>query len=333
MRLSWSLVALVLIVACEAPGGPPSGKPADDDLTFTPAGGGHVTWTLGGKVFRIAAADGAAIEDVSAALAGPLPGDDRWLAPSTDGAFFALASERFSNNGEVLVRANAALDDAEIVLAGGAEVFLEGIPAINLAGDMIIYGSQGGPHDIDLFRTDRSGDGSWSAPQLLTGDSTFVDNNSPALTFNQENVLFDCGGDRAPESGATSSCEVGVDGTGFVVVVAPDALPNPRNTFTQFPHASTRGVVFQGSWPINGDSPETIWRLDAAGDPAPALPTLNNVVSPCGLPDGRMAVLFLDREGNPDGVHELTLIDVDDTTVTTLVPLQDVDDIGIGCSD
>ena len=330
----YTLQAL-LITACGVvdsggPHGPPGTPPPPGG--GRPTGAGHVTWTFNGHVFRIAAAAGTAREDVTAELAGSRSGNDRWLAPSSNGAFLVLSSERFSAAGEVLVRATGDLKIAEVVLAGGSPVFAESISAINDDGTVIVYASQGGSNEIDLFRTNRISDGVWSAPQLLTANSGHRVNSSPAFRFDQPSVLFDCGNTPAPESGNTESCEVGIDGGQLRIIVSPATLPNSRNSFTQFPHAGTRGVLFQGSWPINGTSPETIWRLDDRGVPVPATPTFNNAVSPCGLADGRTVMLWLDRPGNTSGAHELTVVDTDDATFTTLAS-EDVADIGIGCSD
>ena len=40
-----------------------------------------------------------------------------------------------------------------------------------------------------------------------------------------------------------------------------------------------------------------------------------------------------DRDGNPDGKHELTLVDRAGALISVLTPDVDVADIGLGCSD
>jgi hypothetical protein len=87
-------------------------------------------------------------------------------------------------------------------------------------------------------------------------------------------------------------------------------------------------IVFEGDWHA-----EQIWHRDATG----ALTTLSpdgvtNDNSPCALPDGRVASLWLGRSGNPQGLHELKVMTTagDSDMVITGV---DIADIGIGCGE
>jgi hypothetical protein len=144
--------------------------------------------------------------------------------------------------------------------------------------------------------------------------------------------LFDCGTEAYPESGGNQACAVRLDGTQFRVVVSATTLPSTREQFVQFPHDSLDGVLFQGSWPIGGDSPETIWLVKEGSAPSPIGKEFPNSVSPCGLPDGRFGMLWLGRAGNAAGAHELTLATRQGTLETVLTPNVDVTDIGIGCS-
>lgn len=334
------LLCLALF-ACS--GGAPSDAGADaapidaapiDAATGTPRAG-HFTYAVESRVFRIEARVGAVAEDVSAALERFGAGTrDRWLAPSPDATHLALSTDRLACSlGECLAVAPWDLSSIALVKPAGAEVSLQGIPAVLSAGSAVVYPSQEGPHEVDLWITRRGADGSWGAATLLTGGSTYAHNNMPALSFDERRVLFDCGTEPYPESGGNHACEVGLDGGGFRVVARPDALAGSRNDYLQFPHDSLDGVLVQGSWPVAGETPEIIWLVPAAGAPTPLGRMLDNSVSPCGLRDGRFGVLWLGRPGNASGAHELTLVARDGAPLGALTPGVDVSDIGVGCSD
>ena len=333
-----SILGLVLtLAACTGPsnndggtGGGGAGSGGGGGTTGT----GHFTWTFNDQVFRIEARVGAVAENVSTALARFGSGTrDRWLIPSVDGAWLVVSTDRIScGQGECLAITPRDLSSLTLVKPGGVEIGVEGTPAVSNAGDVVIFSSSDGPHEIDLWLTRKSGT-TWAAASLLTVNSTAQFNNAPALTFDGQRVLFDCGLHRDAETGSNDSCEVKLDGTGFRVLVRSTTLPTSRNDFVQFPHDSLDGVLFQGSWPIGADSPETIWLLPATGAPTAIGSRFENAVSPCGLRDGRFGLLWLGRPGNASGAHELTLAARDGSLVGSLTPGVDVTDIGIGCSD
>jgi hypothetical protein len=307
---------VVLLAAC-------GGDPAVN------GGGGHLTWTFGDQVFRVAAEDGAEPENVSRLLGGG--GRDRLLTMSPNGAWHTMSAERFDCGGECLVRVSWDLTDGEAVKAGGADVYVEGNSVITDDGATVVYPSQGGPHNVDLFLTTR-GDGGWSEPALLTGDSGYAYNNMPALTADGSAVVFDCGSEPYPESGGNDACQVGLDGAGFTRLVGPDALPDARNDYVQNPHEGPAGLFFESSWTIDGENPETIWHLPSgSGTPVPFSARYQNAVSPCPLPDGRVAMLWLG--GNDGGRHELVVAEADGSGEIVLTPGVDVTDIGLGCGE
>lgn len=312
-------------------GGPVGGCAASGAL---PAVTGHAYYAVGDEVFRIEATAGAAPENVSAVLSAVAPGGrDRFVSASGNGAWIVMSSEKAGCGGECLARVPGDLSAVEPVLAGGAEVYVEGGSAIDDTGDRIVFSAKGGPHEVDLWLTERSG-GAWGAPALLTDASTYTFNNMPAMNREGTHVVFDCGQNPYPEDGANDACEVARDGTGFRRVVGPDTLPDARFDKVQNPHPGPDGLLFEASWPVDGDSPELIWRLPTCGgEPAPIGRAFPNAVSPCALADGRFVFLWLGRPGNAAGVHELTLADRDGALVTVLTPDVDVADIGLGCSD
>ncbi len=307
-------------------GGSGAGVPVDGQFTFG---------TEEGRVFRVEAAAGAAIEDVSLALDALEPGTlDRRLVPSFNGAWLTLTTDRvICDYGQCLAVVSGDLTSFEAVLSNGNPVPAFGTSPITNDGATIVYSSDGGPHDVDLYRIDREGDG-WTLPTLLTADSTYDFNDMPALSFDEGRVYFDCGITQYPEDGGTDSCSVALDGSGFSVVVAADALPDPESPFTQFPHAAVGGLLFQGNWPIGDVKPETIWFLPEGGSvPEPIGEGFTNAVSPCGLRDGRFGLLWLDGPNNRAGLHELTLVSADGSLIAVLTPGIDVLDVGIGCAD
>ncbi|MBL8950336.1 MAG: hypothetical protein JNK82_06145 [Myxococcaceae bacterium] len=311
-----------------------SGGSAVDGGTGGSGGTGQFTYTFEDRVYRVEARVGAMPENVSTRLNGfGMGARDRWLTPSVDGAWLVLSTDRIScSMGECLTVAPRDLSTLTLVAPGGTEVSLEGHAAINAAGDTIVYPSGGGPHTVDLWLTKKSGM-TWQPATLLTGSSTAAFNNMPALSLDGQRVLFDCGTTRDAETGVTDACEVQLDGSGLRVVARPTTLANGRNTFVQFPHDSVDGVLFQGSWPIGAETPETIWLQGKSGAPTPIGSALTNAVSPCGLRDGRWGVLWLSRPGNTTGAHELSLMARDGGVLGALTPGVDVQDIGIGCSD
>jgi hypothetical protein len=302
-----------------------------------PLTGGHLYYTFGNKVFRIAAERGARPESVSAALDRfGSPGVDTRITASRDSRWMLLTSGRFggvSNDSLVLVPSD--LSRVEVVRPGGQTFAPQGVAAISPgAGDLIVYAASTGPHVVDIFATRRQGS-RWSAPVLLTGASTYPYNNMPALTLDGTRATFDCGQNAYPETGNNDGCSVNVDGTGFRRLVTATTLPGARQSYVQNPHEGADGLYFEAAWPVPGRAvpPEIIWMLPKTGGvPVPVQPA-DNAVSPCGLPDGRYAMLWLAGPGNQRGDHELAVQTRGGTAPIVLTPGVDVTDIGIGCGD
>lgn len=286
------------------------------------------TFTFEGAVYVVPVDGSRQPENVSARIERT-GGADRWLVPSPSGTVFALSHAHSDEAAEILVRASADFSEITPVLAGGSEVYVEGMPAIVDSGDIIVFSASGGTHQRDLFVT-REVNGSWSAPQELTAGSAAQFNNQPSLTREQDAVLFNCGDNADPESGGNSACRVALDGGQVEVVASPDALPNNRNAYVNFPREVTGGVVFESAWPQGEESPETIWQtLNGVTTPAVSR-TFDNSVSPCVLPDDSLVLLWLGRPGG-DGSHELTRV-YPDGAYTVLWEGKDVADVGIGCT-
>lgn len=319
------------MVACGGGGDPVGPDAAAPDGGS--AGPGFATYTVDDQVFRIAAAAGAAPENVSAALGAPASGDRR-LVPSRSGAWLVMEGARFGCAG-CLVRVAGDLSAGEVIAAGGAEVYPEGIAAITDDGARVVYPASGGDHAIDLWLTERDAGGTWSAPTQLTADSATAYNNMPALTVDGDAVVFDCGANPYPEDGGNDACRVALTGGAVERLVGPDALPGARFDKVQNPHDGPSGLLFEASWPVDdsgGKPPEIIWRLPpGGGEPEPVGAALPNSVAPCVLADGRWLVLWLGGPDNDSGAHELTLVAADGSAPVVLTPGVDVADIGLGC--
>ena len=201
----------------------------------------------------------------------------------------------------------------------------EGRAAVAAGGAQVVFAAGGGPHARDLYVTARAG-AAWSAPRLISADSPFAWNDTPTLAPDASRLVFDCG----PEANAGpggSICEVAIDGGAVTVVVGPDDAPAAIVERGPLHHGGYAGdaVVFEAAW-----DGERLWTT-AAGGPRPLAPDAGNDNSPCVLPDGRIASLWLGRPGNPDGRHELKVVAATGGAPVMLVTDVDVRDDGLGC--
>jgi len=296
---------------------------------------GHITYTYNGQVYRIQALQGAAPENISQSLESlsPLPtgGKDSGLNISPDGKWLVLDTERFDedcNGWACLAVVKADLSTGDAVRINGSEIHPEGFPAIASGGNLIVYENNDGAHENDLWAVSRSSNtGAWTGPVLLTGSSSYQYNYQPAINAAGTKVLFDC--TDAPYSEATSICEVGTDGTGFRVVLRPSDRPSglpDTGELHQPDYAPDGSIVFEADW-----DGENLWRLPSgATSPVKISSAFSNDNSPCVLPDGSIASLWLNRPGG-SGVHELKVMKPDGSSYFMLVTGADVEDIGLGC--
>lgn len=293
---------------------------------------GTITYTFDGRIFRIAAQEGAVPEDISLALdALSSGGDDRRLNTSPDGEWLVLETERFDRECEgwsCLAIVSADLSLGEAVYAGGQVVHPEGFSAVASGGNLIVFSTTGdGPHEIDLWAILRGGN-AWSSPLLLTADSPHAFNYLPALSADGDTLVFNCGAESYANEGA-EICEVGTDGNGFRVVLRPANAPTgfPTNAALHHPdYAPDGSIVFESDW-----SGEQIWRLPAETTaPVRVTDAFGNDNSPCVLPDGRIVSLWLERPGGTS-VHELKIMDPEGGNFFIPLPNLDVLDDGIGC--
>jgi hypothetical protein len=306
---------------------PPPIKP---DGSLPPIeGNGHVVYKApGGDYQRVEATPNARPSNVSSALQALSPGRDNRLQPSVDGKWIVLNGSRFgcaSDDCLSVVKGDLSSGGA-IVLTNGQKITgVEGRPGITVGGDTVVYPGKGGPHALDLFVTHRVG-GQWSPPVGVTSSMTSAYAHDLRVTPDSLAVVFDCGPDPYGAAG-TAICEVNLDGTGFRVVARPSELPG--GSAVHHPSKARDGsIVFEGDW-----GGEQIYRKVAGGTPAKvsatkAFPDDN---TPCVLPNGRIASLWLNAPGNPSGLHELKIMNADGTSDFMLVTGLDIIDEGISC--
>jgi hypothetical protein len=306
---------------------------------WPPANSAHVAYKLAADshIYRVAASAGATPEDVSAILSSS-PGSDSSVGLSRDGKWLALTTTRFGCGQWAclaLVATSPAGDTAAsgtLLEPGGNVVHPESRPAVARDAAFVVYSASGGPHSRDLFIARRRagsavGDsGAFDAPLLLTTGSTFKTHSLPALSADEKGVICDC---QTSDNGPSSLCTVALDGSGFRELITINDVASSTVTEVHSGDFLPDGtIVFEGDWHA-----EQVWRRDGAGTLATLSPDgVTNDNSPCALPDGRIASLWLGRAGNPQGLHELKVMTLDGQSEMVVTGV-DVFDIGIACGE
>lgn len=309
---------------------------ADDTAGDPPEpvpGEGHLAFVLYGEPHVLPAQAGASLRPLRPELDALAPGVDApFVQLSSDGEWLLLSTERFLpacvGDPCLAVVPIAATSGEALVDPTGAPIRMDSGAAIGSGGSTVVLDAGGGPHATDLWLTSRAEAGGWTTPLLLTAESPYAYHSVPSLHPSEPRVAFDCGDE--PYGGpGTAICEVGLDGTGLVVVWSPAQAPTgtaPGGALHHPSHAPDGGLVFEGGW--TGE--ELWWLPPGAAEPVRIRSDRNNDNSPCVLPDGRVASLWLDRpEGN--GLHEIELKSLDGTTAEVILPGEDVLDAAVGC--
>jgi hypothetical protein len=166
-------------------------------------------------------------------------------------------------------------------------------------------------------------DGQWRAPALLSAASPYAYNNLPAISDDGQSLLFECGDEPYANH---SVCEVGIDGQNLRTRIQSSAALSGARTPDYAPDGGIVTELDQA-----GGAGETIFRLqDPDAGPVPVNSQFTNDNSPCVLPDGRIASLWLNRPGST-GVHELKLMNADGGGELMLITGQDILDANLGC--
>jgi hypothetical protein len=317
--------------------------PSDGDMAWLPAATTHVVYRLSGNghVYRVEAHSGASPEDVSSSLNGNSPGDDSNIGISRDGGWLSLTTTRFGCGTWACLAlvatspAGSTATTGSLITTGGTGAFIHPENRVGVARDaaFVVYSAPGDQHSHDLFIAWRTPGtdpraGLFDKPKNLTTGSTFDLNDLPALAADENSVVFDCQSTAQSMSAGQSQnlCVVNIDGTDFQSTLGPTSLAGfTTDDVHSGDYLPDGTLVFEASWHA-----EQVWHRDSQGNLVQIAPQLTNDNSPCALPDGRVASLWLERVGNPMGFHELKVSSVTGDYEMVVIG-QDIDDIGIGC--
>ncbi len=309
---------------------PAAEQPATVSAGESP-GGGHIVFsTADGQIYRLAAQPGAQPEDLGARLdVLGKSGNDEWVNISPSGAWYLVQTERFDPTcvgWSCLVILPANISKAEVIKADGNKINTS-FATISSSGDRVVFAKGDGPHQQDLWVTNRFGN-SWSTPVLITADSPYAWNSQVAISADGNKVVFDCG-DQPYGANGTAICEVGMNGSDFRVVLKPDQGPgsSAQNALHHPAYAPDGSIVMEADW-----YGEQIWRVSLSGRPTLINKEFTNDNSPCVLPDGRIASLWMNRPGGTN-VHELKVMTPDGRNFYMALTGVDIADIGIGCGE
>jgi hypothetical protein len=295
---------------------------------------GHVHYTLSDDqhLYRLDVANPTTPQDLTLALNALASGADEWSNLSPDGNWLLISSERDFDpecaGWPCLVLLPINLTTSEVLRTPESIIHAEGFSAIASGGDLVVYVGGDGPHAQDLFAVTRQGS-IWSAPLLLTADSAYDGHTQPAIAADSSTILMNCDPDIQDGQEGTAVCAVNRDGTNFHTIITPKDGPGgtATNALRHPDYAPDGSIVFEADW-----SGEQIWRLPADSSTPIQVTNFNNNNSPCVLPDGHIASLWLDRPGS-NGGHELKIMTANGSDYT--VPLTDIDifDLGLGCGE
>ncbi len=313
---------LLLLIPSIVSGGMVSPPPA--------SGSGHITFTIEhvqdvrSEVYRIEARQGAVRENISNVLNSLSPVAipyDRMLNSSPDGNWLVLGTTRFHNDcmgWECLAIVKGDLSSGSALIAGGQLVHPEGWSAVSSSGDMVIF-PQNENGRTDLFKITKNSNSTWSSPLNLTGNTSAEINIQPAISDDGKKIVYQC--NRPQQSLSEAICEINIDGSGFRVAVTAEMI---GSTFLNQPDYAPGGsIVFE-----DAGGAEQIWRMpQGSSTPVKITGTFSNDNSPCVLPDGRVASLWI-----RDNPHELKVMQADGSSYFMLMEGIDIRDIGLGCS-
>ncbi len=316
------------------------------DTAYAASTFGHVVYASEslGHIYRVEARAGADAEDLTNELDRLSKGKDGAVNVTADGEDLVITTTRFGCSEQqclAIVSQNACA--AQVIIDGtGNPIGADGFPAIGkLAnGDLVVvYPVDNGGSRNDLYAVHKH-DGAWDVAVAITKASTLPYNAVPTISNDGTKVLFDCGTNSYSGGSGTSICEVGTDGTAFRVVHGPGDGPAGSGNWPlhKANYAPDGAIVFEGEWPHGG---ERIWQYPATTT-TPALvndqadpdgnPIFNDDNTPCVLPDGRIVSLWLQRDGNLVGYHEIKVMNADGSAPAMLVINQNTLDVGHGCS-
>lgn len=294
--------------------------------------GGRIVYGVDGQMFRTTLAAETTTENLSEGLNALSAGSDKWASSSSDGEWLIMETTRFDSECEgwsCLAVVKSDLSSGEAIKIAGGLIHGEDYSAIASGGNRIVYPLKGGPHDKDLYVSNKSG-GSWGAATLLTAASTYSYNLQPSLSADGSKVVFDCGEDPYGQP-PTSICEVNTDGSEFRVVWTPEqgatGVQGRADVALHHPsYFSDGSIVFEADW-----DGEQIWRLAGGGPPTVIASRYSNDNSPCAMESGCVVSIWLERPGS-SGTHEIKVMDPSGGNFAMVRTDIDVTDTGTSCS-
>jgi len=308
---------------------------APDSSVGGSAAGGSAGVAAGGVVAMMHPDGFAALVDVqgagkllnvSAQLDAVSSGADKSVAISPDGAWLALTTTRFGcGSWDCLALVPRDLSRGEAISAGGGAVHPDRPLAVGPGGSWIAFSDQGGTHSRDVF-VSRKVSGAWGERVALSDRSPYAYNAQPAPAPGGDRVVFDCG--NAPYGGdGTAICSAAIDGTDFRVLLSPGAgVAQDAVALHHAAYAPDGSLVFEMNGRATG---ERVWRLSAGK--LQMLGEFRNDNSPCVLPSGVIASLYLGRDGNASGAHELKLMSASGAAPHMALTGVDIVDSQISC--
>jgi len=317
---------------------PPKAGPAAGDLMqatdarcVAPAPSAYIVYQAqaSGRLLRIEARPGGAVEDLTEHLELLGPGADDFVNASPGGDSLVIGTTRVGCAAEAcLAVATRDACAAQAIVVDGKPVPSRGLAAIANGRDVVVYPAPGPAHDLDLFVVRRAS-GAWSTPTNLTAGSSAPFNQRPAISDDGARIAFACGPSAGASAPGTSLCEVGVDGAGLRVV----ASPKSAGASSADAYVGSADFAPDGELVAEASLADVtqLWTVAPTGQASVVAAGVVSDASPCVFSDGRVASVWAGRDPN-SGLHELKVANANGGDAAVLTPGVPAPDVGIGCS-
>ncbi|SFV68152.1 hypothetical protein MNB_SV-14-571 [hydrothermal vent metagenome] len=281
----------------------------------------YVSYMLNGHAKVIEAKESGKVTDITQHLSTLSSGEDSWINISPDGEWLLLESSRLHSacaGWACLIYGKRDLSEFHAITYGNNEVIHpEGFSAIGSGGNIIVAHIQDNGRG-DIYVSKKMGN-KWSSPKSISSTSPSNNNINPAISADGKEVLFSCG---------ENICIVNSDGSNLKTLIKPS--DRPTGSWSQIKSADfdTNGdIIFEAE-----DDAERIWRYSRSSSQVSVInASQTNDNSPCVLPDGHIASLWLNRAENSTGGHELKIMNSTGSNYIMAIEDKDISDFGIGC--
>ena len=291
----------------------------EDVLPSSLAGkGDFITYLVEDSLYRVEAKVGESPVNLSARLPGH--GEEETPAVSRNGRYVTITTNRFSpcESWSCVFLFSNKFASVETINVEGEPLRAKGRVAVSNEGTKLVYENEGGPHDTDLFIVTREREG-WSRPSLLTQSSKYAYHRLPVLNHKGSRVVFDCTNDPYSQNDS-HICEIDLDSRDQTVV----ASQGPKHSVHHADYLKGKGFVYEGD-----KEGEVLW-VGSGKQTKKLSEKHDNDNSPCVLPSGKIASLWLGRPGGA-GVHEIKVTGPKGANPFVLGKGMDVSDIGMSC--